>query len=142
LGQRLSFGFFAAMAVLAWIFVFKLAPETKGRELEEIRHYWENGGNAYVEWFTVNANGTRALVNGSQTGALKSFKRRTVAEPGLPTTTPTLGVARSGGNVVLTYTGTLQSADTVKGPYSAVAGATSPFTVTPAGAGKFYRAGQ
>lgn len=104
--------------------------------------YWENGGNAYVEWFTVNANGTRALVNGSQTGALKSFKRRTVAEPGLPTTTPTLGVARSGGNVVLTYTGTLQSADTVKGPYSAVAGATSPFTVTPAGAGKFYRAGQ
>lgn len=104
--------------------------------------FWENGGNAYVEWFTINANGTRALVNGTQTGALKSFKRRTVAEPGLPTTTPTLGVARSGGNVVLTYTGSLQSADNVKGPYTAVAGATSPFTVTPAGAGKFYRAGQ
>ena len=43
-GGAVSFGFFAVMAVLAWIFVFKLAPETKGRELEEIRHYWENGG--------------------------------------------------------------------------------------------------
>lgn len=44
-GGAVSFGFFALMAVLAWIFVFKLAPETKGRELEEIRHYWENGGS-------------------------------------------------------------------------------------------------
>ncbi|MFI0431749.1 MAG: sugar porter family MFS transporter [Candidatus Nanopelagicales bacterium] len=44
-GGAASFGFFALMAVLAWLFVFKLAPETKGRELEEIRHYWENGGS-------------------------------------------------------------------------------------------------
>ena len=102
--------------------------------------YWENGGNAYVEWFTVNANGTRALVNGTQTGSLKAFKRRTVAEPSLPTTTPTLSVARQGGNVVVTYTGTLQSADSVSGPYTAVAGATSPLSVTPAGGQKFYRA--
>jgi hypothetical protein len=104
--------------------------------------YWENGGGAQVEWFTVNPNGTRALVNGTQTGSLKTFKRRTVAEPSLPTTTPTLGVARQGGNLVLTYTGTLQSADSVNGPYAAVAGATSPLTVTPAGGQKFYRAGQ
>ena len=44
-GGAASFGFFAVMALLAWIFVWKLAPETKGRELEEIRHYWENGGS-------------------------------------------------------------------------------------------------
>ncbi len=44
LGGALSFGFFAVMSVIAWLFVFKLAPETKGRELEDIRHYWENGG--------------------------------------------------------------------------------------------------
>jgi len=43
-GGAVSFGFFAVMALLAWIFVWKLAPETKGRELEDIRHYWENGG--------------------------------------------------------------------------------------------------
>lgn len=44
IGGALSFGFFAVMAVLAWFFVYKLAPETKGRDLEEIRLYWENGG--------------------------------------------------------------------------------------------------
>ncbi|MFN8125930.1 MAG: sugar porter family MFS transporter [Candidatus Nanopelagicales bacterium] len=43
-GGAVAFGFFAVMALLAWLFVWKLAPETKGRELEEIRHYWENGG--------------------------------------------------------------------------------------------------
>lgn len=104
--------------------------------------YFEGGSDARVEWFTVNASGTRALVNGTQTGALKSFKRRTVAEPSLPTTTPTLGIARQAGNVVLTFTGTLQSADNAAGPYTAVSGATSPVTVTPSGAQKFYRAGQ
>ncbi len=104
--------------------------------------YFQGGGDGRVEWFTVNSSGVRALVNGTQPGALKSFKRRTVAEPSLPTTTPTLGVTRQGGNLVLTYTGTLQSADSVNGPYAAVAGATSPLTVTPAGGQKFYRAGQ
>ncbi len=104
--------------------------------------YFEGGSDARVEWFTVNANGTRALVNGTQTGSLKAFKRRTVAEPSLPTTTPTLAIARQGGNAMLTYVGTLQSADNATGPYTAVTGATSPFTVTPTGAQKFYRAAQ
>jgi len=104
--------------------------------------YFQGGGDGRVEWFTVNPNGTRALVGGDQTGALRAYKRRTVAEPNLPTTTPTLGIARQAGNVVLTYTGTLQSADSAAGPYAPVAGATSPFTVTPTGGQKFYRAGQ
>ncbi|MBL9137059.1 MAG: hypothetical protein JNK85_14400, partial [Verrucomicrobiales bacterium] len=95
-----------------------------------------------VEWFTVNNNGIRALVNGAQTGALKSFKRRTVAEPSLPANNPTVAIARSGANTVITYTGTLQSADAATGPYTAVSGATSPFTVTTTGSAKFYRAAQ
>jgi hypothetical protein len=56
---------------------------------------------------------------------------------------PTLSVARTATGVTLTFTGTLQVADKVEGPYSDVAGATSPhdvlFTVGPA---KFYRAKQ
>jgi hypothetical protein len=54
---------------------------------------------------------------------------------------PTLKVERSGTGLTLTFTGTLQSADKVTGPYADQAGA-SPLTVTPAGAAKFYRAKQ
>jgi hypothetical protein len=43
-------------------------------------------------------------------------------------------------NLVLTYTGTLQSADVVNGPYNPVSGANSPATVPIASTGnKFYR---
>jgi MFS family permease len=44
IGGAWSFGIFAILAVLAWVFVWRLAPETKGRELESIQGYWENGG--------------------------------------------------------------------------------------------------
>jgi hypothetical protein len=48
------------------------------------------------------------------------------------------------GVFTLTYSGTLQSSTNVAGPYTAVPGATSPFTVTPqakgAAASTFYRA--
>lgn len=44
LGGAGTFVLFGLLAVAAFVFVFKLAPETKGRPLEDIRHYWENGG--------------------------------------------------------------------------------------------------
>jgi len=44
LGGAGTFAVFGALALAAVAFVFKLAPETKGRPLEDIRHYWENGG--------------------------------------------------------------------------------------------------
>jgi sugar porter (SP) family MFS transporter len=44
LGGAGTFVVFGVLAVAAFAFVFKLAPETKGRHLEEIRHYWENDG--------------------------------------------------------------------------------------------------
>ena len=46
----------------------------------------------------------------------------------------------SGGKVTLTFTGTLQSADTVQGPYTDVPGATSPSSVSLTGNAKFFRA--
>ncbi len=39
-----TFLVFAILCVLAFFFVLKFAPETKGRQLDDIRHYWENGG--------------------------------------------------------------------------------------------------
>ena len=44
LGGTATFAMFAALAAIASGFVWWLAPETKGRPLEAIRFYWENGG--------------------------------------------------------------------------------------------------
>ena len=41
-GVFAAFGFFA---VVAFAVVYRYAPETKGRQLEDIRHFWENGGH-------------------------------------------------------------------------------------------------
>ena len=47
-------------------------------------------------------------------------------------------VALSEGNVVIEYSGTLKSADVVTGPYSAVDGASSPYSVPAAKAAEFF----
>lgn len=44
LGGAGTFAVFASLAVVAFVVVYRYAPETKGRQLEEIRHFWENGG--------------------------------------------------------------------------------------------------
>ena len=44
LGGAGTFAVFGVLAVAGFAFVYRLAPETKGRQLEEIRHFWENGG--------------------------------------------------------------------------------------------------
>jgi sugar porter (SP) family MFS transporter len=44
LGGTGTFAVFAVIAVIAFGFVYRYAPETKGRQLEDIRHFWENGG--------------------------------------------------------------------------------------------------
>jgi len=48
------------------------------------------------------------------------------------------GVSLQDGKVVIEFTGTLKSADSVTGPYNAVAGASSPYSVAPAKAAEFY----
>ncbi len=39
-----AFAVFGVVALVAFGVVYRYAPETKGRELEEIRHFWENDG--------------------------------------------------------------------------------------------------
>ncbi len=53
---------------------------------------------------------------------------------------PKLAISTAAGKITITYTGTLQGADAVTGPYTDVAGATSPRDVAPTAAMKFYRA--
>ena len=84
LGGTATFAMFAALAVVAFGFVWWLAPETKGRPLEAIRAYWENGG----AWPAGRA--TRRRVG-----------RRTVSRaterPAAPRRTPTDALGRRGG---------------------------------------------
>ena len=44
LGGSVTFGIFLVLAIVSFVFVYSLAPETKGRQLEAIRTYWYNGG--------------------------------------------------------------------------------------------------
>lgn len=44
LGGAATFGAFLVLTVFIGVYVFRVAPETKGRPLESIRHFWENGG--------------------------------------------------------------------------------------------------
>ena len=56
-------------------------------------------------------------------------------------TTPSVSVERTADGLSITFEGTLESADVITGPWTAVQGA-SPLLVTPTGDAKFYRARQ
>ncbi len=55
LGGLGTFALFLGLAVLSFVFVWAMAPETKGRPLEAIRVYWENGGRWPSEEETLAA---------------------------------------------------------------------------------------
>ncbi len=44
---------FGGLAVLAFLFVLRFAPETKGRDLSEISAYWANGAKWPTEMRTA-----------------------------------------------------------------------------------------
>jgi hypothetical protein len=99
--------------------------------------WFEGGGGASVEWFTINADGSAALINGEQTGAIKSFRTRTVPEPALPASNPAEFesiVKNADGSITVTWTGTgvLEISETITNPdWQQVEGATSPYTFAP-----------
>jgi len=42
-GGTATFGILLGVTALAWVFVYVLAPETKGRSLDEVHAYWSEG---------------------------------------------------------------------------------------------------
>ncbi|MEV8514165.1 hypothetical protein [Dactylosporangium sp. NPDC051484] len=43
LGGATTFAALLAVTVASWLYLFRQAPETRGRTLEEIHEYWQNG---------------------------------------------------------------------------------------------------
>jgi len=98
--------------------------------------WYNGGGGAGIEFASYQPDGTRILVNDpSNPNSLKAFRAVTAGTPA-----PVVSIARSGGTVTITYTGTLQSSSKVNGPYVNVPGAPNPYVV-PIGAAsaQFYR---
>ena len=90
---------------------------------------------------TVEASTENGLASGTTPRAPINAIQLVVA--GSVVAKPTLSVARTANGITLTFTGTLQSADKVEGPYTDVNGATSPRDVLfSSGAAKFYRTKQ
>jgi hypothetical protein len=95
--------------------------------------WWQGNGGGNCEWFSMK-NGVRTLLNDTNNPAgLRTWYGLSIAPA------PELGIARNGGNIVLTYTGILQSADVVTGPYTDVVGATSPYSTPTTGPAKYFR---
>jgi hypothetical protein len=98
--------------------------------------YEQGGGGAAVEWYMVNPDSTKILLNdGSTPGALKAYRARNVVTR--PQFNPPI---LSGGSITISWTGggTLQEAPTVPGTWTISANQNNPQTVSAAGT-RFYR---
>ncbi|MBI2948022.1 MAG: DNRLRE domain-containing protein [Verrucomicrobia bacterium] len=83
---------------------------------------------------TLNADGLKLF------DAAVAWAANITVKP--PTQVPTISLTRTAAGLNVTFTGTLQSADSVTGPWTDVANAKSPFTATVSGGAKFYRSKQ
>ena len=96
--------------------------------------YYQTAGSANLEWFLVNADSTRALIN--DTAGIAAYYAWTT-----PPAAPTLGFTRTTTGATITFTGKLQSASALTGPWTDVSGA-SPLAVSASEPLKFFRAVQ
>lgn len=102
-----------------------------------LRTIWqEGGGGANIEIFSVKADGTKVLLNDTANGGFKTY--RAGVAPNKPVTT-TMSIERAAAGVKITYSGTLQSASSITGPWTDVTGATSPYTAAVAAAQQYFR---
>lgn len=90
---------------------------------------YEGGGGASMEWYSID-DGVPYLINDDE-GILGYVGRTRDPEP--VEDAAITSISADAGNVTIEYTGTLQSAPAVDGPYTDVVGAASPYTFTPEG---------
>jgi len=73
-------------------------------------------------------------------GGISGMIIRGLSGGSTPVTLGPLTVVKTASGVSITYTGTLQTASGIKGPFTDVTGAASPYPVTTTGAAAFFRA--
>ena len=115
------------------VFAFNIAQAG----LYPLRLVWfEGGGGANCEWFSVKADGTKVLLNDTANGGLAAYRTRTVMA-----VTPEIAVTVQGPDLVLTFKGKLQSTTALGTPFTDEA-AVSPLHLPlgSAAGNKFYRA--
>ena len=97
-----------------------------------------SSGAADLEWFSIQPDGTRVLINDrTATNALMAFRARTAPTPAPVLNPPTI----SGGQVTISWTGngTLQETTSVSGPWQTSPSQSNPQTVQVSGNFKLYR---
>ncbi len=118
--------------------LFQFAVQEAG--IYAFRTVWEEGGgDASIEWFIVNADGSRVLINDIANGGARAFQEGTVPNRPIENVVLTIRLNAAGQVVIEWPAGTLQAADAVTGTYQDVAGAQSSYVTAPAGTQKFYR---
>ena len=115
------------------IFAFNVAQAG----LYPLRLVWfEGGGGANCEWFTVKADGTKVLLNDTANGGLAGYRTRTFVS-----VVPEITASVQGADLVLTFKGKLQSSTALGTPFTDEAAASPHHLPLGSAAGKkFYRA--
>ena len=101
------------------------------------KHTFAELNAAYPDSFPANWTVTSGSTFSTGSGSITITGGATAPGP-----TEKINLERTPAGLNLTYTGTLQSADKVEGPYTDVAGAKSPSVITFSATAKFFRAKQ
>jgi hypothetical protein len=97
--------------------------------------WYQGGGDGNIEFFTYGDNAEKILVNSAHPKAVKAYFRVAGAEPTVALKT------LADQSIEITYTGTLQSSDSLNpSNWVAVPGASSPFKPDASAAQRYYRA--
>ena len=109
---------------------FELPGSTKvmGARLEQATDHM-GAGSVMYSWATYS---------GVLTDSEVAAKFAALPDVQVPVAGGITSIGLADGNVVIEFDGTLMSADSVSGPYNAVAGATSPYSVAPDQGAQFF----
>ena len=141
--DQIPAGVKTANQTLKKVGVFKPGRATAGWDIMEWFPLTDDAGKTGTTSIGGEYSFRFSTLNGANLD-IDSFMFVPLAGAPAPGTTPGTKIAaeRTAAGLKLTFSGTLQSADSVTGPWTDVAGATSPRDIPFSGGGKFYRSKQ